>query len=133
MKFSELTKPELEEIIINTNFTEDESEIFKLLASNKSIEEIGQKLLLSTATISSRIKSIKNKIERSKTMVKTIPVWEKVALTAEEASEYSNIGVNRIRELMNEPGCTFVFYVGNGKKLIKRKEFERFIDKSNGI
>lgn len=28
-----------------------------------------------------------------------VPIWEKLNLTVEEASEYSNIGVNKIREL----------------------------------
>lgn len=32
MKFSKLTKPELEVIIENANFTEQEEEIFSLLA-----------------------------------------------------------------------------------------------------
>ena len=28
-----------------------------------------------------------------------VPVWEKVALTLEEAAAFSNIGINRIREI----------------------------------
>ena len=40
MKFSQLTKPELEEILKNANFTEEEEEIFKLLVKGKSLEEI---------------------------------------------------------------------------------------------
>ena len=40
MKFSELTKPELDKITENANFTEEEQEIFKLLMANKSLEEI---------------------------------------------------------------------------------------------
>ena len=57
---------------------------------------------------------------------KDIPIWEKVALTVEEASAYSNIGINRIRELCDDPGCPFVLFVGR-KKLIKRKQFEDYI------
>ena len=55
-----------------------------------------------------------------------VPIYEKVALTIEEAAEYSNIGQNRISNLLKEPRCPFVLYVG-AKKLVKRKEFERFI------
>lgn len=55
-----------------------------------------------------------------------IPVWEKMNLTLEEAAEYSNIGVNRLRTLSNDPRCKFVVFVGK-KRLIKRKEFEKFI------
>ena len=59
-------------------------------------------------------------------MKKTIPIWEKIMLTVEEASEYSNIGINRLQAMLNKPGCTFVFFVGKGKRLVKRKEFEKY-------
>lgn len=58
-----------------------------------------------------------------------IPIWEKLTLTLDEASAYSNIGIGTLRKLLKEPRCPFVLYVGN-KKLIKRKEFEQFISKS---
>lgn len=77
MKFSELTKPELEKILENANFTEEELRIFKLLVGNMSLEQISQRLMLSKATISRRVKDIKIKIERTDEMVKTIPIWEK--------------------------------------------------------
>ena len=130
MKFSELTKPELDEIIENANFTDEELRIFKLLVGNMSLEQISQRLMLSKATVSRRVKDIK--IERADEMVKTIPIWEKVTLTVEEASEYSNIGINRISNMLNEISCPFVLKVGN-KRLVKRKEFERYIEKSNEI
>lgn len=57
---------------------------------------------------------------------KQVPIWEKVTLTLEEAAEYSNIGINKIRELSNNPRCNFVIFVGK-KRLIKRKEFEKYI------
>lgn len=132
MKFSELTKPELDEIIENANFTDEELRIFKLLVGNMSLEQISQRLMLSKATVSRRVKDIKIKIERAGEMVKTIPIWEKVTLTVEEASEYSNIGINRISNMLNEINCPFVLRVGN-KRLVKRKEFERYIEKSNEI
>ena len=59
----------------------------------------------------------------------TVPISEKYALTIEEAAEYSNIGQNRISELLKTPRCSFVLYVGR-KKLVKRVEFERFISES---
>ena len=132
MKFSKLTKPELDKITENANFTEEEQEIFKLLMANKSLEEIAQRLLLSKATISRRVKNIKSKAERSEDMT-TVPIWEKVTLTVEETAEYSNIGINRINDMLKEPGCTFVLNVGKGKRLVKRKEFEKYIQKSNEI
>ena len=61
--------------------------------------------------------------------VKDVPIWEKTTLTIEEAAEYSNIGQNRLSELLKTPRCPFVLYVGN-KKLVKRREFEKFIAES---
>lgn len=55
-----------------------------------------------------------------------VPIWEKANLTIKEAAEYSNIGINRIEELLKMPNCSFVLYVGK-KKLVKRREFELFL------
>ena len=57
-----------------------------------------------------------------------VPIYEKAALTIEEAAEYSNIGQNRLIALLKEPRCTFVLYVGK-KKLVKSREFEQFISR----
>lgn len=57
-----------------------------------------------------------------------VPIWEKVLLTFEEAAEYSNIGINKLRTIASNPRCPFVLYVGK-KKLIKRREFEKYIEK----
>ena len=56
-----------------------------------------------------------------------IPVQNKVALTISEAAAYSNIGENRINNLLKTPNCPFVLFVGN-RKLVKRREFEKFIE-----
>ena len=55
-----------------------------------------------------------------------VPIHLKVTLTIREAAEYSNIGINKIDNLLRTPNCPFVLYVGT-KKLVKRKEFEQFI------
>lgn len=55
-----------------------------------------------------------------------VPIHLKMTLTAKEAAEYSNIGINKIDSLLRSPNCPFVLFVGT-KKLVKRKEFERFI------
>ena len=62
--------------------------------------------------------------------MKEIPVWEKAALTLEEAAAYSNIGVNRLRELTNVPKCPYVLWVGT-KRLIKKKQFDIFLDSAS--
>lgn len=55
-----------------------------------------------------------------------VPIWKKVMLTKEEAAAYSHIGINKLEELLKIPNCPFVLYVGK-KKLIKRREFEKFL------
>ena len=48
-----------------------------------------------------------------------VPIWEKSNLTLEEAAAYSNIGINKIREISNDESCRFVLWVGssNGENL----------------
>ena len=65
----------------------------------------------------------------SNMMVQQVPIWEKINLTTREAAEYSNIGINRIESMLNDPMCSFVLHVGK-KRLVKRKEFERFLEKN---
>lgn len=57
-----------------------------------------------------------------------VPISEKFLLTIQETAEYTNIGENRLRELCKKYGTDFVLEVGS-KKLIKRKEFEKFISR----
>ena len=57
----------------------------------------------------------------------SVPIWLKTTLTIREAAEYSNIGINKIENLINGPNCDFVLYVGR-KRLINRKQFEQFIE-----
>ena len=64
MKFSELTKPELDEIIKNANFTEEELRIFKLLSQGRSITEIAMRLSVCDRTVHRKINKIKNKISK---------------------------------------------------------------------
>ncbi len=62
-----------------------------------------------------------------------MPIWEKFNLTVDEAALYFNIGKNRLRELLEEPECSFALNIGNKKKLIKRKKFEQYIEKTDWI
>ena len=55
-----------------------------------------------------------------------VPIPQKLLLTIEEAAEYSNIGINCIDRMAKQANCPFVLYVGR-KKLIKRKEFEKYL------
>ena len=51
MKLSKLTKPELEKILENANFTKEEEIIFLMLSKGKSLEEISAKTFLPIATV----------------------------------------------------------------------------------
>lgn len=62
-----------------------------------------------------------------------IPICEKINLTVEEAAVYSNIGINKINRMLDKPGCTFILQVGKGKRLVKRKEFEKYLLKTLDI
>ena len=59
--------------------------------------------------------------------VTSLPIDRKMLLSIREAAEYSNIGINKIDELLKQPNCPFVLYVGT-KKLVNRKAFEEFIE-----
>lgn len=56
-----------------------------------------------------------------------VPISEKSNLTLDEAASYFNIGRDKIRRLSNEPNCEFVLFVGD-KRLIKRRQFEKFLE-----
>lgn len=56
-----------------------------------------------------------------------LPIDRKMLLSIREAAEYSNIGINKIDELLKQPNCPFVLFVGT-KKLVKRKAFEAYIE-----
>ena len=63
----DFTKPELEYIKENANFTIEELTIFEMLTGKhgrETIVYIADKINLSTATVSRRIKKIKSKIKR---------------------------------------------------------------------
>lgn len=65
--------------------------------------------------------------EMNQTFNERIPVQQKMTLTIREAAEYSNIGINKINEMLRQPNCPFVLYVGS-RKLVKRQAFEDYIN-----
>ena len=67
-----------------------------------------------------------------KNEVNLVPIWEKALLTLTEAAEYSNVGVNKLRDITNDENCPFVLFVGS-KRLIKRKPFEAFLERAYSI
>ncbi len=57
-----------------------------------------------------------------------VEIKDKLILTIREAAIYSNIGINKIEDMVRQPNCPFVLYIGR-KKLIKRNEFEKYLEK----
>lgn len=59
-----------------------------------------------------------------------VPIWFKSTLTLEETAAYSGIGINKLREITNQKDCKFVLFIGT-KRLIKRRLFEEYIEKTS--
>ena len=55
-----------------------------------------------------------------------VPIWEKSHLTIDEASAYSGIGKNTMRNLCNAEDCDFVLWIG-AKRLIKRQKLDEYL------
>ena len=56
-----------------------------------------------------------------------LPIDRKYALTVTEAAEYTNIGINKLIEMLKNPRCPFVLYNGC-KQLVKRRILEDYLD-----
>lgn len=66
MKLSKLTKPELDRIIENANFTEEEEQIFRMLTKGNTISEIAYTMSICDRTVNRKISCIRDKISRVK-------------------------------------------------------------------
>lgn len=69
-----------------------------------------------------------NKIHESK-----VPIWNKYALSIEEAADYFGIGQKKLRKIVDEdPTAEYVLKNGAFTK-IKREKFEMFLDQTSCI
>ena len=64
--------------------------------------------------------------------VKPIPIWHKSNLTLNEAAEYSNIGIAKLREITDREDCNFVLFNGS-KRLIKRAKLDEYLENCYSI
>lgn len=76
-----------------------------------------------------KVDDMEVRMEKSVYQNDGLPLDQKYLLTLEEASAYSGIGINRLREISNESNCSFVMWSGKHRK-IKRKLFEKWIDET---
>lgn len=71
----------------------------------------------------------KEKTQKEKTQKEKIqiPIWEKANLTIDEASAYFHIGTTKLREMTENKKANYVLEIGT-RRLIKRKQFEKFLE-----
>lgn len=63
----------------------------------------------------------------------SVPIWEKYALSIEEAAQYFHIGRDKLRRLaVDDPSANWVLMDGSHIR-IKRKLFEKMIDEISSI
>lgn len=60
------------------------------------------------------------------TMEDKVRISEKPLLTLKEASMYTGIGVNKLRELSDARDCNFVLFLGN-KRMLKRERLVQYL------
>ena len=56
-----------------------------------------------------------------------VPIWHKPFLTIEEATAYTGIGRDTLREMTRFADCPFVLWVGH-RRMIKRELFDEYIE-----
>ena len=61
-----------------------------------------------------------------------VPIWERVLLTINEASDYTGIGAYRLRMLADKPNSNLIIWVGS-KKMFKRKKLDEYLENSISI
>lgn len=62
--------------------------------------------------------------------METVPIYQKVTITVDEAAALTNIGKIKIYELVKERDCDFTLQVGK-KILIKREPFIKYLMKKS--
>ncbi len=82
-------------------------------------------------TVTKKDSQLVEKTEYRKTK-EEFPLWHKSYLTVEEASAYSGIGKDKLRELTDDERCPFVLWNGT-KRLIKRRVLDEYLDKTYSI
>jgi len=64
---------------------------------------------------------------------KTVPLWEKYALTVDQAAEYFGIGSKKIRYLISILNDANWHFLNGERVLIKRGLFEQFLNETQAI
>lgn len=65
-------------------------------------------------------------------MVCELPLEAKPLLTLKEASQYTGIGINKLRDMSNERNCNYVLFVGR-KRMFKRVALLKFLEEAYSV
>ena len=65
-------------------------------------------------------------------MKNEVDISKKCLLTLEEAAGYTGIGVNKLRDMINDERCTWVLLNG-ARRMIKRTKLEAYLDSAYSI
>ena len=63
---------------------------------------------------------------------RTVPLEIKPLLTLKEASIYTGIGINKLRDMSNERNCNYVLFEGR-KRMFKRETLLKFWAESYSV
>ena len=63
---------------------------------------------------------------------RNVPIWERSLLTILEASDYTGIGINKLRRIAANAQSNLVIYVGS-KKMFKRKKLDEYLDRTASV
>lgn len=61
-----------------------------------------------------------------------VPIWERTLLTISEASDYSGVGINTLRRLLDKPNSNLILWVGS-RKMVKRKKLDEYLNNAVSI
>ena len=83
-----------------------------------------------TLTVEPPYKWFKSKED---TTEEAVPIYKKYALTIKEATAYFGIGERKLRKLVDANEFADWFFMNGAKILIKRKQFEKYLDEASYI
>lgn len=76
--------------------------------------------------------TLKNNSVTEKQSEQIIPLGMKPLLTLKEASIYTGIGINKLRDMSNERNCNYVLFVGR-KRMFKRESLLKFLAEAYSV
>ena len=105
------------------------NDYFLMLFGDKYKLEVDEESQTVTVILIASLRENKeqNYERRNRLLKEKLSICDKAYLTLEEAAEYFNIGINKLREMTNDKNCPYVIWNGT-KRLIKRKKLEAYLD-----